>query len=227
MENEQTTDSVEVSAKTVDDAVSEALARLGLPRDQVDVLVLSEGSRSLFGLRSEPARVRVTPRPAVAPAGPEGLRDAVSDAQALLEGLLSAMGLTEATVERRLEREGSTESTILNVAGDDLGVLIGRHGETLSSLQYIVNLMLGRLGHEHTPVMVDVGGYRQHRYESLRALALRLADHARATGRTVELRPMPARERRVIHLALADYKGVTTESVGEGDARKVAIVPRR
>lgn len=220
-------ESVEVSAKTVDDAVNEALARLGLTRDQVDVLVLSEGSRGLFGLRSEPARVQVTPRAAPSAAASGAPGDAISDAQALLEGLLKAMDMPDATVERRLMQEGSEESVILNIAGDDLGALIGRHGEALSSLQYILNLMLGRKGHEGTPVMVDVGGYRQRRYESLRAMALRLADRVRATGRPVELRPMPARERRVIHLALADFKGVTTQSVGEGVDRRIAIAPRR
>ena len=220
-------DSVEVSARTVDDAVSQALAQLGLARNQVEVLVLAEASRSLFGLRSEPARVRVTPRPSPAAAAPGVTGDATADAQGLLEGLLQAMGLTEAVVERRLMPEGPTESVVLNIVGDDLGILIGRHGETLSSLQYIVNLMLGHLGHSGSPVMVDAGGYRERRYESLRALALRLAERVRATGRPVEMRPMPARERRVVHLALADSQGVTTESVGEGDERAVSIIPRR
>ncbi|MSQ33832.1 MAG: protein jag [Dehalococcoidia bacterium] len=219
-------DSLEVSAKTVDEAVSQALAQLDLTRAQVEVVVLSEGSRSLFGLRRTPARVRVTPRqPAAAAPGAPG--DAVSDAQGILEGLLQAMGLTEAAVERRLMQEGPTESVVLNIAGDDLGVLIGRHGETLSSLQYIVNLMLGRLGHSHTPVMVDAGGYLERRYESLRAMALRMAERAKATGRPVEMHPLPARERRIVHLALSEYKGVTTESVGEGDARAVSIIPAR
>ena len=112
---------------------------------------------------------------------------------------------------------------VLDVEGDDLGMLIGRRGSTLASLQYMTNLIVSRRFKQNAPFSVDVEGYRRRREESLRALAFRMAERVRSTGRPVTLEPMPPSERRIVHMALADDPEVATESVGEGEARKVSI----
>ena len=114
-----------------------------------------------------------------------------------------------------------------NVNGEDLGILIGRRGQTLACLQYILRLIVANRTETWLPVIVDVEGYKGRRYEALRALAERIAEQAMARQRPFTLEPMPAYERRIIHLALADYSGVTTESTGVGEVRKVVIMPRQ
>jgi spoIIIJ-associated protein len=116
---------------------------------------------------------------------------------------------------------------VLDVEGEDLGVLIGRRGSTLASVQYLVNLIVSRHFKGNAPFAVDVEGYRRRREESLRALAARMAERVRETGRSITLEPMPANERRIVHLALAEDPTVATSSVGEGESRKVAISVRR
>jgi spoIIIJ-associated protein len=116
---------------------------------------------------------------------------------------------------------------VLDIEDGDLGVLIGRRGSTLASLQYLLNLMVHRRFKNTAPFSIDVDGYRQRREESLRELAFRMAERVRATGRSVTLEPMPANERRIVHLALAKDPTVSTGSVGEGESRKVAISVRR
>jgi spoIIIJ-associated protein len=118
-------------------------------------------------------------------------------------------------------------SAVLDIHGEDLGLLIGRRGDTLASLQYMVNLIVSRKIKAQQLVGIDVEGYRRRREESLRGLALRMADRVRRTGRSVTLEPMPANERRIVHLTLADDPDVLTVSMGEGDSRKVAVTPRR
>jgi len=115
----------------------------------------------------------------------------------------------------------------LNIEGDDLGVLIGRRGETLASLQYIVRLIVSEKLKEWMPINVDVAGYKKRRYESLQNLALRLAEQVKSNRRLITLEPMPADERRIIHLALTDHPDVTTQSMGEGEMRKVAILLKK
>ncbi len=123
---------------------------------------------------------------------------------------------------------GETEAPpfILNVRGKDLGSLIGRRGETLQALQYITRLIVGRELERRVALVVDVEGYRQRRERSLRRLAQRMAERVVRTGRRVVLEPMPPAERRIIHLALRDHPKVTTESIGQGDRRKVTIFLR-
>lgn len=115
----------------------------------------------------------------------------------------------------------------LNVNGDDLGILIGRRGQTLACLQYLLRLIVANRTGTWLPIIVDVEGYKVRRYEALRALAERIAGQVVARQRPFTLEPMPAYERRIIHLALADYPGVTTESTGMGEGRKVVIMPRQ
>jgi spoIIIJ-associated protein len=131
-----------------------------------------------------------------------------------------------ANVSLAAKGSGDDETISLDIVGEDLGILIGRRGETLSSLQYVVNLIASRHFKTRVRVVVDVEGYRQRRHESLRSLARRFADQVKSTGRSVTLEPMPASERRIIHLELRDNPHVTTQSIGEGESRKVAILAK-
>jgi spoIIIJ-associated protein len=150
-------------------------------------------------------------------------------AKKTVEELLRLMKL-EAKVEPTSPLQATSpeiKSIALEIKGQDLGILIGRRGETLAALQYIVRLIVARHQKTRVPVALDVEGYKQQRYHVLRDLALRLAQNVKATGRSTTLEPMPADERRVIHLALSVNPDVTTQSIGEGEVRKVAILPRR
>lgn len=228
---------IEISAKNVEAAIKLALEELGTSREEVEVDVLSEGSHGLLGIGAEDAKVRVSllePAPSEAdsePTGPEPgqEREIVGLTRRILETILDKMGVavsvvfdTEAVVQ---EAERASPPVIFNIEGDDLGILIGRRGQTLACLQYIVRLMAAQEMKAPTPVIViDVNGYKQRRYQTLRALAQRLAEQVAATGNPFHLEPMPAYERRIIHLSLADHQDVTTESIGVGEARKVVIL---
>lgn len=122
--------------------------------------------------------------------------------------------------------DGETSSIGLNIEGEDLGILIGRRGQTMVSLQHIVRMIMSHHMDVRIPIVLDVEGYKQRRCEGLRALANRLADQVRTRRVPFTMEPMPAFERRVIHLALADHPDVTTESTGEGETRKVVIIPK-
>lgn len=210
--------SLEISARTVEEAIDRALEQLGVSREQVEVSVLQKGKSGLLGIGAEEARIRVQVLPSSAEAG-----DAALVAKEVVEALLALMKVP-ATVElTRPPAEGPAPFAI-NIEGEDLGALIGRRGLTLASLQYITNLIVAHRLQMRLLVVVDVAGYKQRRYEVLRALAWRMAERVQASGQSVTLEPMPANERRIVHLALADHPHVTTRSVGEGEARKVAIL---
>jgi spoIIIJ-associated protein len=155
----------------------------------------------------------------------------VACARESLETILSYMGL-DAGVSCQYDNpvadgeEMSDSSIVLDINGEDLGLLIGRRGQTLSCLQYIMRLMVNHQTGLTAPLVLDVDGYKKRRYESLRALAQHVAEQVEISGRSCALEPMPAYERRIIHLALAEHPYVTTESVGFGDARKVVVLPR-
>lgn len=146
--------------------------------------------------------------------------------EVLLE-LLNRMEMDSSVGILRAEgtREGEETHWILNIAGKNTGRLIGRRGETLSSLQYIVRLIVSRRLQGRANIIVDAGGYKASRSERLKQLANRMADQALSQGRTVTLEPMPPHERRIVHLALRQRPDVVTKSIGEGDARKVTISP--
>ncbi len=134
--------------------------------------------------------------------------------------------LTLMHVDGEVEIRSSTFPLTLNVHGDDLGILIGRHGETLAALQFVVNLVVGRRMGRWTRVVVDVEEYRMRRERTLRDIASRAADRVRRTRQTVTLEPMPSNERRIVHLTLQGDRFVSTHSIGEGEGRKVVISPR-
>jgi spoIIIJ-associated protein len=140
------------------------------------------------------------------------------------------MGLEAEIIPREPKTPGDGVGMIeavLDVEGDDLGILIGRRGSTLASLQYILNLIVAKKVKHRVAFGVDVDGYRRRREQALVTLARRMADRVRGTGRSVTLEPMPPNERRIVHLALAQDPAVMTVSIGEGEARKVAITPAR
>ncbi len=156
--------------------------------------------------------------------------DDAEKAAQVLDHLLSLMAIEADVSIRDAETPGDglgMAKAVLDVEGDDLGILIGRRGETLTSLQYLLNLMVSRQLAAHAMFTVDVEGYRRRRERQLTQLAQRMADQARRTGRPVSLEPMPPNERRIIHLALAEDRKVTTSSEGEGENRAVAITPTR
>ena len=149
-------------------------------------------------------------------------------AQHTLAELLSKMKINAQVTARwgELDEDTQERPLLLDVHGDDLSMLIGRKGETLTALQYITRLIVSKTLNEGFNLVVDVEGYRERRAEQLRRLAQRMAEQVVQRGRTMSLEPMPASERRLIHLALRDHPRVRTESVGEGDRRKVTIIPK-
>ncbi|TMF12681.1 MAG: protein jag [Chloroflexi bacterium] len=242
-------ESVEVSAKTVDEAIDIALEDLGLKRSEVDIEVLTPGKPGLFGLGGEQARVRVTAlvettrRPAedgVEEPIPEELlgerveikdldAEEVQYAHQFLRELLILMDISADVSVREPETpaDGLGRATaVLDVEGDDLGLLIGRRGTTLSALQYLINVLVTRKLGSRVLVTVDVEAYHRRREDTLRGLARRMADRVRQSRRPMTLEPMPAAERRIIHIALADDASVITASTGFGEDRKVVIRPR-
>lgn len=245
---------IEVRARNVEAAIEKGLAELGLSRDEVEIEVVHPGSRGVLGIGAEDAVVRLTPRPqpsaveeeaieaevmealeeaVVEPEAPEAVEEEKSReeiatlAQSLLADLLKHLGVEAKVLVRYGEAaEGEEPPLMLDVVGKDLGILIGRRGDTLAALQFLTRLMVNRHAHRWVNLIVDVEGYKERRERSLRELALRMAERAVYTGRVVALEAMPARERRIIHLALRDHPHVTTRSVGEGENRKVTIIPR-
>lgn len=222
---------------SVDEAVAQGAEELGLSPEVLDVEVLDEGSKGLFGLGKREVRVRLTVRtspaeptdqPRTPPTPPqEGDDEAVRATYETVTELLQRMGI-RATVDAEwgeVDERGRIRPLLVDIRGDDLSILIGRRGETLSALQYITRLIIGKELKRPVSVIIDVEGYRSRREQQLRRLARRMAQQAIETGRTTSLEPMPANERRIIHIELRNDPNVNTLSVGEGDRRKVTIVP--
>ncbi|GAB4556060.1 MAG: hypothetical protein OHK0023_27980 [Anaerolineae bacterium] len=161
-------------------------------------------------------------------ATPEQLADEAQIGAAILRQMLQKMGfIATVTAEPAVKQSGEAQHWTLQITGKDVSVLLARRAEALASLQYLVRLMTSReIGHR-AHLVVDVEGYKVKREEMLRRLALRMAEQAIQRGRAVAMEPMPPHERRIIHLTLRDNPNVTTESVGEGDQRKVTVVPRK
>ena len=228
--------SLEIIAPSVEEAIEKGLSELGLSRQAVDVEVLDEGSRGLFRIGSRQARIRLTiigtqqpentylptetPVEMIEEAEITTTLDSAILSQALeitrltLEELLEKMGIT-ATVTTSIDKSQDDHgrlSTKADIHGKDLSILIGKNAETLNALQYITSLIVSKeLGRAIT-LRLDVEGYRQRREQQLRQLAQRIADQAIKTGRKQSLEPMPANERRIIHIELREHPQVRTES---------------
>jgi spoIIIJ-associated protein len=253
--NERTT--LEKIAPTVEEAIAAGLTELGLTAESVNVEVLDNGSRGLFGVGSRQARVRLTvntlpsgpetgaakPEPTQAKATSRSDKDAAlelsEDAFSVLDDNL--LFISRQTVAELLEKmqipahievrfgepdEEGQRPVLVDVQGDDLGMLIGRRAEILNAMQYIVNLIVSKQVEHWVQVVIDVQGYRARHEHQLRQMAQRMADQAMKAGRRQVLEPMSASDRRIIHLELRDHPSVTTQSVGEEPTRKVTIVPK-
>jgi spoIIIJ-associated protein len=290
--NEQTT--LEIIAPTVEEAIAQGLAQLGLAADAVSIEVLDSGSKGLFGLGGRQVRVRlaVNPPPAsfvpaskpklesfektqdkpfdrvqntkqkesaapkpsrepkeskparpVAPAPKKPAQEApaapqkaertepdllLDTAEAVVSKLLGHLGM-KAKVSAHYDEANSDDRRAIqvDVRGDDLSALIGRHAETLNAFQYVASLIVGKETQQWVQLVVDVEGYRNRREKQVRQIALRVVEQVVKTGRRAALEPMTSSERRAIHIELRNHPTVTTESTGEEPHRKVVIVPKK
>lgn len=240
---------LEIIAPTVEEAIADGLAQLGLTADAVSVEVLDTGSKGLFGLGKSQVRVRLTvngsdeeevvetesaafePDPSPAPAqeiSPQLEQDALLDlTESTISKLIYMLGL-EAQVSAHYDDMDREERRYINVdvRGDDLSVLIGRRSETLNAFQYLASLMIGKEAKQFVQLMVDVEGFRARREKQLVQMAQRMADQVTKNGRRQSLEPMPSAERRIVHIALRDHPAVRTESTGDDPYRKVVILPK-
>jgi len=206
---------IEIAAATVEQAIEKAEAQLGLSRDQFEVEVVREEKSGILGTGGEEALIKVNPVTLTE-------KDAVKVVTEILDTLLGLLGVTG-----EVEILSDEIPLDLDIKGDDLGILIGRRGQTLASLEYITKLMVvGRLK-AWIPLTIDVAGYKKRRRDSLQRLALYLAEQVKSRCRAITMEPMPADERRIVHLTLADNPDVTTQSMGEGESRKVVILLRQ
>lgn len=206
---------IEVVARTVDEAITEGLEKLQAKRDQVEITILDEGNKGFLGiLGSKQARVRVEKK---TPIHETKLQTAVSFMKELLEHM---------DVHGEVSATGDEETISIQIKGDDLGILIGRRGQTLDSLQYITSLAVNRQGGDWMRINLDIGDYRAKREDTLRSLAQRAAMKVEATGRRIALDPMNAAERRIVHQELQEFAGVITQSEGQDPYRRVIVLPK-
>jgi spoIIIJ-associated protein len=215
----QTMTTVEKVGKTVDDAIEAALDEWGVGREQIEYTVLEEPSKGLFGLLgNRQAKVLVTLIEEPEKISLQPKSDPVVVAKEFLQNIFAAMKM-----DVKIEKMDGLDNVTLNLRGDDLGILIGKHGQTLDALQYLTNLAAHRDSEERLRIVVDVEDYRKRRAETLERLARRLADKVRTSGEKVVLEPMSPHERKIIHMTLQDDYRVTTYSEGEEPFRKVVI----
>lgn len=256
---------LEVIAPSVEEAIAKGMDELGLAREQVDIEVLDEGGKGLFGLGSRQARVRISiksmgaeessvkeqsssagfedsphreedyleaapQKPAASYAAPTAIPDDITlhVAKETVSELLDKMKV-QAEVTAYLGEAEDARSRVpvhVDVKGNDLSILIGRQAETLNALQYIASQIVSKELGKSVTLVIDVEGYRQRREQQIRQLARRMAEQAISTNRRQVLEPMPANERRLVHIELRDNPLVTTESTGEDPHRKVTIIPK-
>ncbi|MDY6839350.1 MAG: RNA-binding cell elongation regulator Jag/EloR [Thermodesulfobacteriota bacterium] len=219
----------EFEAKTKEEAVEKACEELGLSEDKLEIDVISYGSTGIFGLVGvKKAKIKVTvpeseeaeiePYP---PAGEEAAEDDVAElAKEALENIISHI-VEDATVTV----ETRSDNLRLKVEGGNSALLIGKHGRTLDSLQYIVQRIVHKQRKTRLRISIDVEGYRDRRKASLTQLALRLGDKVKRSGKPATINPMNAYDRRIIHIALKDNAAVKTQSMGNGTFRKLVIYP--
>ena len=204
-------DFIEKSAKTVEQAVEEALKALAVPRDEVDVSVLDAGAKGFMGLGAKLARVKVTVKH-----NPERIAEAFIKEMGMAMGIL--IGVKTTVSEKQLD---------IVLTGDNMGILIGKRGQTLDAIQYLVSLAVNKGKAPYINVVIDSENYRKRRREILESLAHNLAKKVKSTRKPVTLEPMNTFERRIIHSALQGDRSVSTYSEGSDPFRNIVITPKR
>src|SRR5687768_13806501 len=246
--NQRTT--LEIIAPTVEEAIAQGLAELGLTADAVSVEVLDAGNKGFLGFGKHQVRVRLTvntaggeldQQPERVPASkPEALVESVKElespsetdllldrTEAVISKLLHLLNLEAQVSAHYGERDREDRRSVnVDIRGNDLSILIGRRSETLNAFQYVASLIVGKEMQEWVQLVIDVEGYRDRREKQLIQMAQRMAEQVAKSGRRQTLEPMPSAERRIIHIALRDHPDVKTESTGEEPYRKVMILPK-
>jgi spoIIIJ-associated protein len=218
-------ETIEVTGRTVEEAIENAMDQLGVTREELKVTVIKEGKSGILGIGSEEAKILVEIMETQQPESEgSGL------VKSTIEELLKLMGFN-ASVEPEdplmPEETGTVPAVTFNITGDDdIGILIGRHGQTISSLQYLIRVMVSHKMEMPPQIIIDIDGYKKRRYESLQDTARRLAEQVKTRRVPFTLEPMPPFERRIIHITLANDPNVATQSIGEGESRKVVISPK-
>jgi spoIIIJ-associated protein len=217
---------VEATGETVGEAKWAALRELerrhpGLDKSAVQFEVVSEGERGILGVGYEPARVFAHLPAAAAVAAATDETGQAAEARTLVARIVSTLGV-DADVDAREE----SDAIVVTCSGPDVGLLIGRHGQTIDSIQYLLNAIAWRAyGEERKELVVDAAGYRARRRATLETLALRVSERVRESGEPEELDPMTAVERKIIHLRLKDVDGIGTTSEGTEPNRYVVVIP--
>ena len=203
-----------ITAKTVEDAIELGLRELEVDRAEAEIDVVSRGKAGILGIGSEPARVRVTRI--------DTPSDVVKTTSEVIDNISSLLGVEVVSTLTQVERE-DLGGPVFEIEGDDAGLLIGRRGDTLKALQFLVKYLVSQKLDANVNMLVDVEGYQDRRYQSLMSMARRVAQRVTDSGRPITLEPMPPNERRIVHMALADHPRVTTESAGSGSSRQVVV----
>ncbi|EOS27347.1 spoIIIJ-associated protein [Lachnospiraceae bacterium 3-1] len=206
-------DFIEVSAKTVDDAITESLVKLGTTSDKIEYEIIEKGSSGFLGIGSKPAIIKVRKK--------SEIEDYVYD---FLHNVFQAMDMD---VEILIDKSEDGKIVDVELKGEEMGVLIGKRGQTLDSLQYLTNLAVGKQVEEYVKVKIDTEDYRKRRRDTLENLAKNIAYKVKRTKRSVSLEPMNPFERRVIHSALQNDRYVNTHSEGEEPYRHVVVTLKR
>lgn len=209
-------DYIEISAKTVSEAITEACQQLGVTSDKLDYKVVDEGSNGFLGIGSKPAVIK-----AAVKVTEVSLED---KAKVFLNDVFAAMNMTVVVEVSYDENEKTMD---IDLSGDEMGILIGKRGQTLDSLQYLVSLVVNKEVDDYIRVKVDTENYRQRRKETLENLAKNIAFKVKKTRRPVSLEPMNPYERRIIHSALQNDKYVVTHSEGEEPFRRVVVTLKK
>lgn len=204
---------IEVSAKTVDDAITEASIKLGTTSDKIEVEVIEKGSTGFLGIKSKPAIIKARKK-----------NDTVDNIREFLENVFSAMNM-EVTIDIKKAEDDKVYE--VELSGKEMGLLIGKRGQTLDSLQYLTNLAVNKHSDGYIKVKLDTGDYRQRRKDTLENLAKNIAYKVKRTKRPVSLEPMNPFERRVIHSALQGDRYVETHSEGEEPFRHVVVTLKK
>lgn len=221
--------SVEKVGKTVELAIQAALEELNANEEDVIIEVLEEAEAGkILGIGKKDARVRVTIEDEQMPeyfGDEEDYSEGITNEQEATAVSFVAKILSEIGIRANISSYSEDETVYIDVSGKDVGAVIGRHGETLDSIQYLTNVVMNRKSEEHYRLVLDIGGYRKRREDTLVSLAKRTASKVVKVGKSYEMEPMNAAERRIIHFALQDFSGVTTFSEGEEPDRCVIISP--